>query len=100
MSAFDDLGEGVRKIFLAGVGAVALSAEKSQQLVNDLVKKGELTATLPQQQILNRAQDTYSKQPGWALLFCQVYRMLCALYCVVCANIWGGLRERRGGRCF
>lgn len=43
MSAFDDLGEGVRKIFLAGVGAVALSAEKSQQLVNDLVKKGELT---------------------------------------------------------
>ena len=56
--------------------------------------------TLPQQQILNRAQDTYSKQPGWALLFCQVYRMLCALYCVVCANIWGGLRERRGGRCF
>lgn len=43
MSAFDDLGEGVRKIFLAGVGAVAMSAEKSQQLVNDLVKKGELT---------------------------------------------------------
>ena len=43
MSGFDDLGDGVRKIFLAGVGAVALGAEKSQEIVDDLVKKGELT---------------------------------------------------------
>ena len=43
MSGFDDLGDGVRKIFLAGVGAVALGAEKSQEVVSDLVKKGELT---------------------------------------------------------
>ena len=40
MSGFDDLGDGVRKIFLAGVGAVALGAEKSQEVVSDLVKKG------------------------------------------------------------
>jgi len=42
MAGFD-LGEGVRKIFLAGVGAVATGAEKSQQIIEDLVKKGELT---------------------------------------------------------
>lgn len=36
-------GETFRKIFLAGVGAVATGAEKSQQLIEDLVKKGELT---------------------------------------------------------
>lgn len=42
MAGFD-LGEGVRKFFLLGVGAVALGAEKSQQIIDDLVKKGELT---------------------------------------------------------
>ena len=35
------LGEGIRKILLAGVGAVAMGAEKSQELVEELVKKGE-----------------------------------------------------------
>lgn len=42
MAGFD-FGDGVRKIFLAGVGAVATGAEKSQQIIEDLVKKGELT---------------------------------------------------------
>ena len=36
-------GEGVRKVFLAGVGAIATGAEKSQQIIDDLVKKGEIT---------------------------------------------------------
>lgn len=38
-----DLGEGIRTILLAGVGAIATGAEKSQQIIEDLVKKGELT---------------------------------------------------------
>ena len=45
-----DLGEGLRRVFLAGVGALATgvelgqqSFEKSQQIVDGLVKKGELT---------------------------------------------------------
>ena len=41
-----DLGEGLRRVFLAGVGALATgveSFEKSQQNVDGLVKKGELT---------------------------------------------------------
>lgn len=45
------LGEGIRKILLAGVGAVAMGAEKSQELVEELVKKGELT--VEQGKILN-----------------------------------------------
>ena len=43
MGFFDDMSDTARKIFLAGVGAVATTAEKSSQLVDDLVKKGELT---------------------------------------------------------
>ncbi|MBT1163262.1 hypothetical protein [Bifidobacterium felsineum] len=38
-----DLGEGVRKVLLAGIGALATGYEKSSALVDDLVKKGELT---------------------------------------------------------
>ena len=36
-------GDGIKTFFLAGVGAVALTAEKSQEIIADLVKKGELT---------------------------------------------------------
>jgi polyhydroxyalkanoate synthesis regulator phasin len=39
----EKLTDGVKKIFLAGIGAVATTAEKSQELLDDLVKKGELT---------------------------------------------------------
>ena len=38
-----NLGEGVRKFFLMGVGAVATGAEKSREIVDELVEKGELT---------------------------------------------------------
>ena len=38
-----DFGEGLRKIFLAGVGALAAPAEKGQEIVNNLVARGELT---------------------------------------------------------
>nr|WP_303795898.1 phasin family protein [Bifidobacterium catenulatum] len=38
-----DFGDGLRKVFLAGVGALATTVEKSQEIVDELVKKGELT---------------------------------------------------------
>lgn len=38
-----DFGDGLRKVFLAGVGALATTVEKSQEIIDDLVKKGELT---------------------------------------------------------
>lgn len=34
--------EGLRKVFLAGVGAVASTAENAKELIDDLVEKGEL----------------------------------------------------------
>lgn len=42
MAVFDPV-DVVRKTFLLGVGFVATGAEKSQEIVSDLVKKGELT---------------------------------------------------------
>ncbi len=44
--------ETIRKIFLAGVGAIATSAEKSKDLIDKLVEKGELTTQ--QGKILNQ----------------------------------------------
>ena len=38
-----DFGDGLRKVFLAGVGALATTVEKSQALVVDLVSNGERT---------------------------------------------------------
>lgn len=38
-----NITDGVRDIFLAGVGAVALGAEKSKELIDQLVAKGEIT---------------------------------------------------------
>lgn len=42
MAGFDFV-DMARKAFLAGVGAVAVGAERSQELVDELIAKGELT---------------------------------------------------------
>ena len=47
----DGLGENLKKVMLAGVGAVAVTAEKSKELLNEMVKKGELT--VEQGKVLN-----------------------------------------------
>ncbi len=38
-----ELGENIRKLLLAGIGSAAMTAEKSKEILDDLVKKGELT---------------------------------------------------------
>ena len=38
-----NLGEGLREIVLAGIGALATTYEKSSEIVDELVKKGEIT---------------------------------------------------------
>ena len=38
-----NLGDGLRKVFLAGIGALATTVEKGQEIVDELVRKGELT---------------------------------------------------------
>ena len=37
------LGDGLKKFVLMGIGAAAVTVEKSQQIVDELVKRGELT---------------------------------------------------------
>ncbi len=39
----DKLTDGIKTLLLAGVGAVALTADKSQEILKDLVARGELT---------------------------------------------------------
>lgn len=38
-----NFSEDIKKIFLVGVGALATTGEKSKELIDELVKKGELT---------------------------------------------------------
>ena len=38
-----ELGNDLKNLLLAGVGAVAVTAEKSEELLKELVKRGELT---------------------------------------------------------
>ncbi|MDK2940766.1 MAG: hypothetical protein PWP56_279 [Acetobacterium sp.] len=46
-----DISDDLKKIFLFGVGAVAVTAEKSKVLIDELVEKGDLT--VQQGKILN-----------------------------------------------
>ena len=55
-----DLGEGLKKVFLAGVGAVATTAETAKEIVDDLVTKGELT--VEQGKVLNEELKRNTKQ--------------------------------------
>ena len=38
-----DLGNDLKNILLAGIGAVAVTAEKADEVIKELVKKGEIT---------------------------------------------------------
>lgn len=38
-----DLSNEMKKIFLMGIGAAATTAEKSKEMINSLIEKGELT---------------------------------------------------------
>lgn len=48
----DKLSDGLKKILLAGIGTAATTAEKSKEILDDMVKKGELT--VEQGKVLNR----------------------------------------------
>ena len=39
----EKLGSGLKKVLLAGIGAVAVTGEISKELLDEMVKKGELT---------------------------------------------------------
>ncbi len=45
-------GDEIKKVFLAGIGAIAQTVEKGQEMVDSLVEKGELT--VKQGEVLNQ----------------------------------------------
>ena len=47
-----ELGEGIKKLLLAGIGTAAVTAEKSKEVLDEFVKKGELT--VEQGKVLNQ----------------------------------------------
>lgn len=47
----DQLGESIRKLLLAGIGAAAVTKEKGEEVLRELVRKGELT--VEQGKVLN-----------------------------------------------
>ena len=47
-----ELGEGLKKILLVGIGTAAVTEEKSKEILDKLVKKGELT--VEQGKVLNQ----------------------------------------------
>ena len=64
-----NLGEGLRKVFLAGVGALATGYEKGSELVDELVKKGELTVEQGKtlnEELKRTVKEATEKKPGEA----------------------------------
>ena len=47
----DQLGESIRKLLRAGIGAAAVTKEKGEEVLRELVRKGELT--VEQGKVLN-----------------------------------------------
>ena len=47
----DQISEGIRKLIMAGIGAVAMTKERSEDVLKELVRKGELT--VEQGKVLN-----------------------------------------------
>src|SRR5699024_5383335 len=48
----DKFGDNMKKLLLAGIGTVAVTAEKSKEILDETVKKGELT--VEQGKVLNQ----------------------------------------------
>ena len=65
MADFDLLGDGLRKVLLAGIGALATGYEKSSELVDELVKKaGNLSDYDEQTKAVNAAEKEAFKLYG------------------------------------
>ncbi len=54
----------IRQIFLAGIGALAIGAEKSQEVIDQLVKKGQITVDQGKEMtkdISSQAEENFDK---------------------------------------
>ena len=58
----EKLSDSMKKIILAGIGAAATTADKSKEILDDLVKRGELT--VEQGKVLNEGLKHNVKKAG------------------------------------
>jgi polyhydroxyalkanoate synthesis regulator phasin len=59
------IGDDMKKILLAGLGAVAVTAEKSKELVDKLAKKGEITweqSKVLNEELTQKMKKTYDEK--------------------------------------
>ena len=63
----DSFGENIKKLLLAGIGAVAVTAEKSKDLLDEMVEKGELTVEqgkVPNEELKHNIKKTVKEKTG------------------------------------
>ena len=70
-----DLGEGIKKLLLAGIGTAAMTAEKSKEVLDELVEKGELT--VEQGKVLNQELKHNIKESVKKNVNCLLYTSRC-----------------------
>lgn len=70
-----DFGEGMKKVLLAGIGAMAATADSAKDIVEDLVKKGELT--VEQGKVVNEELKHKAKQ-----------KLKDHVHCKCCERLW------------
>ena len=65
-----DIRDGFKDIFLAGVGALAYGGERANELVNNLIEKGELTVEQGKElntELKHKANDAFGQMRDEAL---------------------------------
>ena len=65
-----DIRDGFKDIFLAGVGALAYGGERANELVNNLIEKGELTVEQGKElntELKHKANDAFGQMRDDAL---------------------------------
>lgn len=65
-----NFGDGFKNIFLAGIGAMAITGEKTKELVDQLVAKGELTVDQGKEinsELKHKAEDAFGTARDGAL---------------------------------
>ena len=58
----DKLSDNLKKIFLAGIGAVAVTAEKSKDLLDEMVEKGELQGKVLNEELKHNVKKTVKEK--------------------------------------
>ncbi len=61
----NSIGDELKKVLLAGLGAVAVTAEKSKELVDKLAKKGEITweqGKVLNEELTRKMKKTYDEK--------------------------------------